>query len=155
MLCFRSGELTTQKSSSMPGKSTIWLALARNGRVLLRVEYDQCGYYYVATKQGPAAQGEKPIDFHSKTPSTVRHNTKIVHACQVDSVMSDSMQPYGLQPARLQAMGFSRQEYWRGLPCPPPGDLPNPGIKLTSLCLPALAGGFFTTSATWESHKNL
>ena len=39
--------------------------------------------------------------------------------------------------------GFSRQEYWSGLPCPPPGDLPNPGIELVS---PALAGGFFTTS---------
>ena len=30
-------------------------------------------------------------------------------------------------------MGFSRQEYWRGLPCPPPGDLPDPGIELASL----------------------
>ena len=47
-------------------------------------------------------------------------------------------------------MGFSRQEYWSGLPCPPPGDLPNPGIEPTSLKSPALAGGFFTTSATWE-----
>ena len=34
-------------------------------------------------------------------------------------------------------MGFSRQEYWSGLPCPPPGDLPNPGIEPTS---PALQG---------------
>ena len=41
-------------------------------------------------------------------------------------------------------MGFSRQEYWSGLPCPSPGDLPNPGIKRTSLASPALAGGFFT-----------
>ena len=32
-------------------------------------------------------------------------------------------------------MGFSRQEYWSGLPCPPPGDLPNPGIELKSLAL--------------------
>ena len=45
------------------------------------------------------------------------------------------------------SMGFSRQEYWRGLPCPPPEDLPNPGIKLASLMSPALAGGFFTSSA--------
>ena len=45
---------------------------------------------------------------------------------------------------------FSRQEYGRELPFPPPGDLPNPGIKPTSLESPALAGGFFTTSATWE-----
>ena len=46
------------------------------------------------------------------------------------------------------SMGFSRQECWSGLPCPPPGDLPNPGIKPVSLSSPALAGGFFTTSAT-------
>ena len=39
-------------------------------------------------------------------------------------------------------MGFSRQDYWSGLPCPPPGDLSDPGIKPVS---PALAGGFFTT----------
>ena len=44
----------------------------------------------------------------------------------------------------------SRQEYWSGLPCPPPGDLPNPGIEPLSLTSPALAGQFFTTSATWE-----
>ena len=46
---------------------------------------------------------------------------------------------------------FSRQECWSGLPCHPPGDLPNPGIKPTSLMYPALAGGFFTTCATWEA----
>ena len=48
-------------------------------------------------------------------------------------------------------MRFSRQEYWSGLPCPPPGNLPDPGIKLASLMSPALAGRFFTTSATWEA----
>ena len=42
-------------------------------------------------------------------------------------------------------MEFSRQEYWSGLPFPPPGDLPNPGIKLVSLASPALAGRFFIT----------
>ena len=45
------------------------------------------------------------------------------------------------------SMGFSRQEYWSELPCPPPGDLPEPGIKLVSLMFPGLAGKFFTTSA--------
>ena len=48
---------------------------------------------------------------------------------------------------------FCRQEYWSELPCPPPGYLPNPGIELVSLTHPALAGGFFTTSATWEAPK--
>jgi len=50
------------------------------------------------------------------------------------------------------SVGFSRQEYWSGLPFPPPGDLPNPGIEPISPVSPALAGGFFTTSATWEAH---
>ena len=45
-------------------------------------------------------------------------------------------------------MEFSRQEYWSGLPCPPLGDLPDPGIEPT---FPALAGGFFITSASWEA----
>ena len=49
-------------------------------------------------------------------------------------------------------MGFSRQEYWSRLPCPPPGDLPDPGIEPVSLMSPVLAGGFFTTSANWEAH---
>ena len=48
------------------------------------------------------------------------------------------------------SMGFSRQEYWSGLPCPPPGDLPHPGIE-PAFKSPGLAGGFFTTSATWEA----
>ena len=43
-------------------------------------------------------------------------------------------------------MGFPRQEYWSGLPFPPPGDLPNLGIKPTSFVSPALAGRFFTTT---------
>ena len=51
----------------------------------------------------------------------------------------------------LLSMGFSRQEYWSGLPCSPLGDLPNPGIEPASPMSPALAGGFFTTSATWEA----
>ena len=49
------------------------------------------------------------------------------------------------------SMGFSRHKYWSGLPCPPPGDLPDPGIKPTFLTCPAL-GGFFTTNATGKAH---
>ena len=50
------------------------------------------------------------------------------------------------------SMGFFSQEYWSGLPCPPPGDFPNPEIKPTSVTSPALAGGF--PSATWEAHRS-
>ena len=49
------------------------------------------------------------------------------------------------------SMGFSRQEYWSEFPCPPPGDLPDPGIEPESLESPALAGRFFTTSVLWGS----
>ena len=50
------------------------------------------------------------------------------------------------------SMGFSREECWSGLPCPSLGDLPDPGIELTSLMSPALAGGFFNTSTTWKAY---
>ena len=56
-------------------------------------------------------------------------------------------------PQAPLSLGFSRQEYWSALPCLPPGDLPNPGVKLTSLRSPALAGGFLTTSTTWEVQR--
>ena len=45
------------------------------------------------------------------------------------------------------SMRFSRQQYWSGLPCPSPGDLPNPGIEPTSLKSPTLAGRFLTMSS--------
>ena len=47
-------------------------------------------------------------------------------------------------------MEFSRRECWSGLPCPPPGNLPHPGIELESLMSSALAGRYFTTSTIWE-----
>ena len=47
-------------------------------------------------------------------------------------------------------MGFSKREYWNVLPYSPPGDLPDPRIEPLFLKPPALAGSFFTTSATWE-----
>ena len=50
------------------------------------------------------------------------------------------------------SMGFSMQEYWSGLPCPPTGDLPNPRIEPSSFMSPALAGRFFITGATREAH---
>ena len=69
--------------------------------------------------------------------------------CMLSSfVVSDSLEPVAHQ-APL-SMGFSRQEYWSGLPFPPPRDLPDPGIKLASLMSPALAGRFFAIHATWE-----
>ena len=62
---------------------------------------------------------------------------------QVASVVSDSATLWTAFPQALLSMGFLRQEYWSGLPFPPPGDLPNPGIKPISLAAPTFAGGFF------------
>ena len=69
--------------------------------------------------------------------------------CWVTWVVSNFLRP--LWTVACQAplsMGFSRQEYWSGLPFPSPGDLPNPGIEPASRTSPALAGRFFTTSTT-------
>ena len=60
-------------------------------------------------------------------------------------------------PIDCSPLGFSvcrilQQECWSGLPFPPSGDLPNPGIEPVSLMSPALAARFFTTSITWEAH---
>ena len=56
------------------------------------------------------------------------------------------------------SMGFSRWKYWSGLPCPPQGDFPDPGIEPESgmsYIGPTLVGGFFTTITTWEAHTEL
>ena len=53
------------------------------------------------------------------------------------------------------SMGFSRQRYWRGVPFPTPGDLPDPGIQPVSPATPAVARRFFTTSTTWEALRIL
>ena len=59
--------------------------------------------------------------------------------------------PWTLARQAPPSMGFTRREYWSGLPFPSPRDLPGPGIETTPLMSPALAGGFFTSSTTWET----
>ena len=51
------------------------------------------------------------------------------------------------------SMVFSKQKYWSGFPCPPPGDLPDPGFQFVSLKSPELAGRFFTTSTSWDARN--
>jgi len=53
-----------------------------------------------------------------------------------------------------QSVGFSKQEYWSGLPFPSPGDLPDPGIKAISPVFPALAGRFFTAEPPRKPDKH-
>ena len=69
----------------------------------------------------------------------------------VTSVVSDSVTPWTVAHQSPLSMGFSRKEYWSGLPFPPPEDLLNSGIEPKYLTSPALAGEFFTTSPTWDS----
>ena len=75
----------------------------------------------------------------------------LIHVRKVTSVMSDSAKLWTVDLQDPLSMGFSRQEYWSGLPSPSPRDLPDPGIEPMSLMSPALAGRFFTTSATCDS----
>ena len=72
---------------------------------------------------------------------------------RLSSVVSDSVRLYGLQPTRpLYPWGFSRQEYWSRLPCPSPGDLPNPGIEPTCFMSPALVGRFLPLAPAGKPH---
>ena len=71
-------------------------------------------------------------------------------ACYVASIVSGCLQPYGLQPSRLLCpWGFSRQEYWRGLPCPRPQDLLNPGMEPRSPALQAESLPSEPPGCTW------
>ena len=59
--------------------------------------------------------------------------------------------PWTVAPWAPLSIGVSRQEYWSGLLCPPPGHLPDPGIEPMSLTSLAWQGAFFTTSTTWKA----
>ena len=96
---------------------------------------------------------------HSIYPSLLYHLLHMwlylgfMHSCEINCFSSVWL--CNLQTVASQAtlsMGFSRQEYWSGLPCLPSGDLPDPGKEPTFLTSPALAGRFFSTSVTWEYH---
>ena len=60
-----------------------------------------------------------------------------MHGCEVTSVVSDSVTQWTVACQAPLSMRFPRQEYWSGLPCPPPGNLPNPGIEPRSFTLKA------------------
>ena len=68
------------------------------------------------------------------------------------SVMSDSVTPWAVGSQAPLCLGFPRQECWSGLPCLPQGSS-QPGIELVSFMSPVFAGGYFTSSTTWEAPK--
>ena len=76
-----------------------------------------------------------------------------VRACMLSTLSRVQLfvTPWTVAHQAPLSTGFSRQEYWSGLPFPPPRDLPDLGIKPMSLRFPALAGGFFTTRTTWKA----
>ena len=72
--------------------------------------------------------------------STERTAVRIAGACMCAKLPQSCLlfaTPWTVARQDYLSIGFSRQEYWSGLPCPPPGDIPDPGIKLTSLISPA------------------
>ena len=117
-------------------------------------------WIYLAENQGRFC-GKQYFRKVSKISTTgvciqCNHPTLECRCCAVFSlsVLSDSLQLRGLQPTRLLCpRGFSRQEYWSGLLHPPPGDLPNPGIKPASPSSPALQAGSLPLSH-WGSLGN-
>ena len=75
-----------------------------------------------------------------------------IYVCVLScSVVFNSANSWTVAQQAPLSMGFSRKEYWSGLPCPSSGHLPDPRIELTSLTSPASLNGFFTISATWEA----
>ena len=80
-------------------------------------------------------------------PQLIFHIITLSCACALSVLYSCSTlcNPWTIACQAPLSVRFSRQEYWSGLPCPPSGNLPDPGIKPTFPVSPALAGGFFTT----------
>ena len=103
--------------------------------------------------------GPQVIDFGrnegtGEKDQPVRQAGILYHAYCAKSLQSCPVlcNPMDRSPPGSSVHGFSRQEHWSGLPCPSLGDLLDPGIEPASLTSSALAGGLFTTSATWEAH---
>ena len=88
---------------------------------------------------------QNKFGFHGGIGTGVCVCAKSLQSCPTLCDPMDCIQPDS------SVQEFSRQKYWGGLPCPPLGDLPNPGIKPTFLTALALAAGFFATRTTWEA----
>ena len=83
-------------------------------------------------------------DTENLQPVKARDIHVCMHVCCHFSCAQLFAAPWTVALQAPLSMGFSRQEYWSGLPGPPPGDLPHPGIEPSSLESPALADRFFT-----------
>ena len=111
-----------------------------------------CTYSLCEINVGLAPNSLRISPGHSITTSDSVVPSRCVRACvlnQYSRVRLFGTLWTGVHQALL-SIGFSRQEYWSGLPCPPPGDLPDSGIEPASLTSAALTNVFFTTSTIWE-----
>ena len=79
---------------------------------------------------------------------------KLICTCSVTSIVSNSATPWTVACQDSLSMGYSWQEYWSGLPCPPPGDRPKLGIKPASPVFPALQA-YLYHGATREAHTHM
>ena len=95
----------------------------------------------IHTVKGFQVINETEVDVFLEVPalSVIQRVCMISHFSRVQLFVT----PWTVARQAPLSVGFSRQEYWSGLPCPPLGDLPTPGIKLASPTYPALAGRFF------------
>ena len=91
---------------------------------------------------------------HSTLHKTEETRTSHVCVHNVTSVMSDSARLWTIALQAPLSMGFSRQEYSSGLPCPAAGDLPDPETEPESPVSPALAGRLFTTVPPGKPHAS-
>ena len=89
-----------------------------------------------------------PMENKSGMDSEVMRECWVAGCVQLCPALCDSG---SRSPPGSASLGFSRQECWSGLPCPPSGELPDPGIWSHVSWSPALERGFFNTSATWEA----
>ena len=85
-----------------------------------------------------------------KSPEDRDTVSRWTHSMNILSHVRPFATPWTVAHHTPQSMGFPRQEYWSGLPCPPPGDLPDPGIKCACLVSPALVGRFWMQFLTLE-----
>ena len=95
----------------------------------------------------------QPVTRKASIPSHAFVVSHFMHVCAKSLQLCPILcSPVDCSPPALLSMGFSRQEYWSGLPFPPPGDLPNPGIKPTSPVSPALQAGSLPSEPSGKPH---
>ena len=87
--------------------------------------------------------------------SRILRSSSCYCSCSVSQSCPTLWDSMDCSPPDSSVLGIFQARYWSGLPFLSLGDLPDPGIKPVSLVSPALAGGFFTTSASWEAPKQL